>query len=163
MTDRFMSLLAVGISLIALMFSGWQTLLTYQHNRVSVIPRLTLQASASYVDKDLLQLTLVNVGLGPALVTDASITVRDVDHGKLGWPGCQAVIDHFELELPMHNPILCYALDEDVFLKAGESLTIFSIGQRTDGERAIISAEKAKDIHAAGNYCSLYDECFELK
>lgn len=114
------SWVAIGISVLALIATGWQAHLARVHNRLSVKPQLE---GHSLVEDGIYSLTVRNDGLGPAILTQARVYYRD----KLVEGEGTALVDAAFADVPN-----CELLSREFFhppfvLPAGSSIEVCKV------------------------------------
>lgn len=164
MFDRTLSTIALCVSFIALAFTGWQSWLAYEHNGVSVSPKLVAATHLRAVRDDFFRVEIVNVGLGPAIIRDASITFDGQSLGELGTEACNKLSDSLNIKPDDHTFMTCWAQadGENMYLRAGDSVTVYQFGQRRDGATVEFSADPMTSVNVTAEYCSFYDVCVML-
>ena len=164
MLDRTLSILALSVSFFALAFTGWQSWLTYEHNRVSVSPKLVGATHLRASSDDFFRVEIVNVGLGPAIVRNASITFNGQSLGKLGAEACDKLSGLLNVDAEEHSYMICWEQvdGENMYLRAGDSITLYRFGGRRDGATIEFPSHPMKTVNVTADYCSFYDVCERL-
>lgn len=155
---------ALGVSVFALGATGYQAFLQYDHNRVSVTPKLDWRKYYNYADFSF-ELRLVNRGLGPAIVRNLEVTIDGENFTTDNMLAC-GKLDHFlglnEFE---HEQNACWimSLDEELYLKVDEEIVVYRVGRRSDTGTEGVGTQTAHLIGLSADYCSLYNQCFKLE
>lgn len=116
--------IAIGISILAVIATGWQAHLTRAHNKLSVRPQLEGHA---HTENNIYSLEVRNDGLGPAVITGARVYRGDtqldgegpplIEQAFKGIPGCQLIAHEFfytPFVLPAGKSIeICKVLHDD--------------------------------------------------
>ena len=154
---------ALLVSLFALGATGYQAFLQYDHNRVSITPKLDWRTSYNYSDYAF-ELRLINTGLGPAIVRDLEVTIDGVSFATDTMLACGKLDEFFDLTEFEHEQNACWtmALDEELYLRVDEEIVVYRVGKRVDSENEWIGTHKAHSVGLSANYCNLYNQCFTL-
>jgi len=155
---------ALAISLFALAASGFQSVLQYKHNRISVIPKLDWRISFNELDY-LFELKLINVGLGPAIIENLNIVFEDELRSTDTLNACLDLDAFLDSTGKDQEVNFCWTManDEQVFLRSGEELIIYRVGHDDISDRKWIAPKQAQSVGLYANYCSLYNQCYLLE
>ncbi len=155
------SALAVVVSIIALLVSLYETrlmnkqydLMMTQH-KTSVWPHLSASLSSSISEEKKIRLTLTNKGIGPAMISEVNIFFK----GTL-------ITSYDQL-----NSIVASTLEEDAFLLGTDAFNekVLSPEEKYDVMLLSFPSEKSsflnvEDFTYQVCYCSVYQECWNLK
>lgn len=147
-TDKLSHYGILVIAISALIVSIWQVQLAQRHNKLSVKPYLRFQVSNSDFGEENFrhQLTLINSGLGPAIITSFEFEVEGkkttIFRDALSYSGLSGTIGrHFTT-----------TYDEGDVIEEKSRASIFGINDLT---------KKTKTIHIKIIYESLYGDRFE--
>lgn len=111
---------AIGISILALIATGWQGHLTRVHNRLSVRPQLE---GHGHMEDGIYSLTIRNDGLGPALLTHARVYHRD----KLVEGEGTALVDAVFANVPDCELLSRQFFHPPFVLPAGDSIEVCKV------------------------------------
>ena len=119
------SALAFLISILSFAAASTQTWLTYQHNRLSVMPKLDWREAYGDPTTPQLEITLINAGLGPAKVSDIKITVNSTILPIADGRAC----DHLNALIGA-VAAQCFIIPKDdwVFVKPNDTLVLYRAG-----------------------------------
>lgn len=141
--------IAIGISVLAFLATGWQAHLTRAHNKLSVRPQLEGHSS---MEDGIYTLKIQNDGLGPAILTRATVYYR----GKLvegeGTALVQAAFDN----VPNCRLLSCHFFHPPFVLPAGDSIEVCKVECDKDFEE--FEAFLGGLIHLQIDYESAYKE-----
>lgn len=148
------------ISILSFVAATAQTWLTYEHNRLSVMPKLDWRTVYGDDKGQRLDIILINAGLGPAKVSNLKISVNEKIVPMEGARACTTLDDLLEADSLNSTQAKCFSVDVDdwVFLKPDEKLVLYSTGASSDE----IDTDIIESIGVTARYCSLYDQCEEL-
>lgn len=155
---------ALAVSVFALGATGYQAFLQYDHNRVSVTPKLDWRKYYNYSDFAF-ELRLVNRGLGPAIVRHLEVTIDGKNFTTDTMLACGKLDQFLGLDEFEHEQNACWTmpLDEELYLKVDEEIVVYRVGRRTDTGTEWVGTQKADLIGLFADYCSLYNQCFTLE
>ena len=162
--DRIVGISAIIISLCTLIMFIYQTKMIHQQSRLSVTPRLAFTTSLQENDStSTYSITLMNKGIGPAIIQNAKIIYNDTEHDF-------DISDFLEKEFPnldQKGQAWSFStLEEGDALSAGESSVLLSCSIKNDK-----LAEVKEHLQFNGNqlpfnlnveYASMYDELWEI-
>lgn len=151
------SAIAFVVSGLSFLAAGGQTWLMYEHNRISVMPKLDWRIAFGGGQASRVEVTLINAGLGPAKVSDIKLVVNNAIYPLSEGKAC-AVIEALTGATATAKGAACFAIDVDdfVYIKPDDKLVLYSSGTQP------INADAITQLSAQALYCSLYDQCEDL-
>ena len=149
---------AVFIAVLSMAGTFWQAVLTRRHNRLSVRPQLDYVAS-HYPDKPI-SLTIVNNGLGTAVVKRMRISFQGEDCPLLNTDMPKRIIDEL-MQRDLRANVTVLGPNSPIAAGGNLAVVIFpnSIGNVAIHNRAV------EFMHAVGlivDYESMYGDAFTL-
>ena len=78
-SDRIISFSAIIIAIVSIIVAIWQGIEFRNYNRLSVKPLLDISYSLNY-DKNLVEFTVKNYGMGPAIIGEATAKVDSSEY-----------------------------------------------------------------------------------
>lgn len=155
--------LPIVLSLCAIGLTVFQAVTTRRHTRLSVQPRVDWQIEQD-IDQGTVTLSLVNLGFGPAVLTDVRLVHDGVEVGPPGPEACAEMNRRVGRDGPEWDTA-CFTLGEQHVVRAGDSVKLWA--SRPDPARGAESPAIARIDHARfaarARYCSFYDECWQIK
>ncbi|WP_217523254.1 hypothetical protein [Vibrio metschnikovii] len=133
---RILEICSLTIAACALILTIHQARTTTYHNKLSLIPML--QFSINQVDGNYIEITLENVGTGPAIIDTFELAAKEVKNLRV-------TLNEFgELnKLDISNiDVLITEINELTFLKSGQSISLLRV----------IEPEKVTDEYKALSY-----------
>jgi hypothetical protein len=161
--DRVLSVCALLVAILSAVFAGWQSRLAYNHNRVSVSPKLDYRIEANTTSDGLLKIELINVGLGPAIVKNILVTFDKVAIGRSGWETCSKIDQIYGLNNIEAFEKYCWILseEEEIYLREDEEITIYQHKPKNQNDDYVLG-DDFKRLGLSVRYCSLYNDCWTL-
>lgn len=161
-TEVQIAIYAALVSLFSLVIAFWQGLVTKRHNRISLRPYITFWKG--YVEDDFV-ITLSNVGAGPAIISDISVYVDNLEL-ELGFKEAMLeVLDTLEI-LVFSTQINVF--DKGFAIKEGASIELLVVKQARaydlslDEDDFIESVEnQLTALEIDVSYMSLYNDSFQ--
>ena len=162
--------IAIGsaiVSICALAATAWQGWLAYQHNRLSTKPHLVWHISRSSVGQtgSSITLSIKNLGLGPAIVTDRYLSRNGVKYKPQGLATDE--VRDFIKEVFAHK--ILYVLRQfglpgvDSAIASGQEFIIANIEfPELSFDHLQNAIEVAGDVGFHMHYESIYKQRFEL-
>jgi hypothetical protein len=149
--DRIMALLAVVLSVTAILVSLFEVNSVRAHSRASVWPHLSIKAETG---PDRIRMEVANKGVGPALIQDAAFLLD----GTLVTDLQVAVVDTLGDTMSTDGTAYDVTDLENAVVAAGESVDYFSL-DLSDESQALVSAWSDKaDVELC--YCSIQRDCW---
>lgn len=152
--DRMASVFAVALSIAALLVSLVEVATVRAQQRATAWPYVEI--SASYSD-DGFRLDLTNKGVGPALMSDVSLTRNSQPIENLNSFIAETVgdADAFSYDLySTTNP-------SNSVIAAGETITLFSVPWEPRTRKFVSALDGLIDVETC--YCSIHRECWNTK
>ncbi|MBH2037302.1 MAG: hypothetical protein I8H73_30940 [Pseudomonadales bacterium] len=141
--------IAIGISVLALIATGWQGHLSRVHNRLSVRPQLE---GHSHMEDGIYSLTIQNDGLGPAILTHARVYYRGILVEGQG----PSLIDAAFANVPDCKLLARQFFYAPFVLPAGDSIEVCKV--ECNGNFEDIEVYLGGLIHLQIDYESAYNE-----
>lgn len=154
--------LPVVVSVCAISLTVFQSMTTRRHARLSVQPRIEWGIETD-TRTGVFEISLVNVGLGPAIVRSLAIAIDGTPKPLTGLDVC-AAISQTLARAPEDFDTSCAVLSHERVVSAGDRLVLYrsapvpdhpvdtATGAVTDYRRFVVS----------GTYCSFYEECWQI-
>lgn len=163
--EKTLSIAAIAISLVAVALTGYQSWLSYQHNRVSLMPKLDWRFEYNRSNDFVFQIRLINAGLGPAIISQASILIDGRSLGGLNAASCSAIDEWVGLTGIEHIGNSCWSMEqgEEIYMNPSEELILYQIGPHNSGEDRWVSTSQVQRIGVLAEYCSFYGDCQTLE
>lgn len=159
--DRYLSVTALLVAIVALFVSWWQLTVTKEHNRLSVRPKIVV---TPYLEGDGGRngVYVSNPGLGPAIIKSMKVTIGQSTFEGVGanlWPQILKTLDINSL---------CFAKgwpNNDAVVKSGEELLLLGT---TKADVKLCSLEALKllnkrEMTITVTYESMYGERFQFE
>lgn len=138
------------LAVLALATTAWQGYLQRKHNRLSVTPKLEIIQHRT--PDGIAALTLKNVGVGPAIITEYRITA---DGTKLSFPTSTGLHAAFA-GIGLKNPEAHWTCKSDTYIAANHSITLLKLDQSDiKGQQ-----QHLKNIQLYFEYKSIYGVTF---
>jgi hypothetical protein len=154
------SVAALAVSLVAIGIGIHDSRLTREHERLSVVPKLSIKF-VDGSDSDITGILLENDGLGPARVLNVRLSVD----GR--YVGENTESDKWndvfnELHTP-HPHVRYLSSMTDWLIPAGKSVPLLwqRNNELTDSARAFLQDAKNR-LEVSSCFCSLYNECWSV-
>jgi len=159
--EAFRAWVPIIVSLCAITLTVFQASTMRRHTRLSVQPRLGWSVQ---VEPDgALTYSLVNDGLGPAIITKFDFAVDGEVVGPDGPASCQEIDRRLGREGDGWDTS-CFDMEEDYVLRAGDRLVVYNsrpaAGQA--GAPANLGPDLYLRVRANVRYCSFYEDCWTL-
>ena len=156
------SWLPIIISLCAISMTIYQVSATRRHTRLSVQPRLGWSIDVGPTGE--MTYSLVNDGLGPAILTELDLRVDDEVVGPDGPATCAEVDRRLGREGDGWETG-CFDMEEDFVLRAGDSVVVYAsrLAEGATGLPGPPRPEEYLRLTPEARYCSFYEECWPLK
>ncbi|HVL19909.1 MAG TPA: hypothetical protein VM422_02805 [Amaricoccus sp.] len=154
--------LPVLVSVCAISLTVFQAASTRRHARLSVQPRLEwrlVEESRSGV----FEISLANVGLGPAIVRSVAIGVDGIPKRLTDLAGCEAIAAALARSREEFDT-RCFVQQNDRVVRAGTELPLFR-SEPADGHAPADEVELPdyRRFSVTGTYCSFYEDCWEIE
>jgi hypothetical protein len=160
--ETFRAWVPIVVSLCAISLTVFQAAATRRHARLSVQPRVDLRIELNDSAGTVL-LSMVNVGFGPAIVTNVAFVV-DGERVPATGPDACAEIDRRLGRGGEAWDNACFTSDEHV-LRPGDSVVIY--GSRPAPAHAAedhaAAAVDFRRLAASARYCSFFEDCWEVR
>ncbi len=131
----------------------------YEHNRVSVLPKLDWRVVYADAAGPRFDVVLINAGLGPAKVSDLKISVDGAIYGMADGTACDQ-IDTLLGVTPQHGDQSdCFSIDQEdwTYVRPNERLVLY-----TTGPGKTLNTDAFPTIGVSAQSCSLYNQCEDL-
>jgi hypothetical protein len=152
----------IVVSLCAISLTIFQAMHTRRHARLSVQPRIDWRIEED-AGLGTVTLSLVNVGFGPAIVTDLAFVIDGERIPATGLEACEEVSRRIGRDGEAWD-MACFSNEKEYVLRAGDSVVIY--GNRPAPAHAAEdhSAELVdyRRFGAEARYCSFYEDCWRL-
>lgn len=159
--EAFRLWLPIIVSLCAISLTVYQAMATRHHQRLSVQPRLDWNIDVTR-DGDVTY-SLVNSGVGPAVLKALDLTVDGATVGPDGPATCLAVDAALGRGAPDWDT-RCFDMVDDFVIRPGDSVLVYS-SQRTADSAAVrqrVPPDEYLRVGVSGRYCSFYEDCWPL-
>jgi hypothetical protein len=153
----------IFVSLCAISFTIYQGILSRQHAKLSVQPRVDWRIEEDAVSGTL-ALSLVNVGFGPAIIRDIAVAVDGEPVPTDSLEACEEIARRIGRADPALWDLACFVQPEEHVLRPSETVVIFA-SRPTSAHAAEDHATDVVDyrrLGASARYCSFYEDCWEL-
>ena len=159
--EAFRLWVPILVSLCAISLTIFQAMATRHHQRLSVQPRLDWNIEAGREGD--IAYSLVNNGVGPAVLKSLILTVDGKPVGPDGPATCAAVDAAIGRGLPDWDTG-CFDMVEDFVIRAGTSVVVYASRRATGlpAEPLRVPPEEYLRLGVVGRYCSFYEDCWEL-
>lgn len=151
--------LPVVVSVCAISLTVFQAMTARRHTRLSVQPRLEWRVEAD-TRTGVFEVTLVNVGLGPAILKSAAIAVDGTERPFSGLETC-AVVSEALGRTPEAFDTHCFVQSGDRVIRDGESLSLYQ-SVPAPGTTPDATVEDYRRLSVSGTYCSFYEDCWQI-
>lgn len=152
--ELYLAVIATIIALVSVAVAVWDGIETRTHNRLSVKPILTIsktfnitQTADNKNKQTTMKLSLINRGLGPAVIRDLAIYTKTSSKPFTNW---QAALKSINYKGQLHTSA---DLDIGSVIEAGDTFTLLSIDWQS---------HEADNLTLELSYESMYEERFEL-
>lgn len=155
-TNTIVSFSAIIVSIASIFIATWQGMETRRHNRLSVRPKLDFSFE---VGKNGFGYSILNQGLGPAIITEAKIFLDGEEfipqRSHFGW--ALALQDTLQL---MNMTLDALPLSKGVTIRAGQPYTIIELYEQGEKDLTIDPKMIYRRLAFKINYESMYGESF---
>lgn len=157
--DTGIALVAVGLSIVALVVSIFQAWDTREHNKKSVRPLLAMSLVTGTNGSGIqICVRVENVGFGPAIISDFSVLIPGGSMPERGRFISSTLHTYLETE---SVPTVDF-LRPGQPIAAGEGITVISAQWTNAEEDPSRWAESIKHLDVVIEYSSLYDEAYRI-
>ncbi len=147
------------ISVCAISLTIFQATQGRKHTRLSVQPRIDFRLNED--ETGAVTIKMVNVGFGPAIVTEVTLGHGEADLGKVDLDACRELDRRLGREGDDWDTG-CFVMDGEYVLRAGDEAVLYASspapGLNTDEWRDKV-IDYAK-IQLNARYCSFYEDCW---
>lgn len=154
--------LPIVVSVCAISLTVFQAMTTRRHARLSVQPRIEWGIETD-TRTGVFEITLVNVGLGPAIVRSLAISIDGTPRPLTGLHVCEAVSQTLG-RAPEAFDTTCAVLARDRVVRAGDRLSLYRSAPVPDhpvGPATAVLPDYRR-FAVSGTYCSFYEECWQI-
>ena len=132
-SDRILSISAIIIAVVSILVSVWEGTETRKHNRLSVQSKLEISFKANVNN---FGYSLVNSGLGPAIIYDKKTFVDGKEIDYSGFSGFEDFLEKLGLEDRYMGQ---GAINPGNSIKAGrtENIILFKLNEEDDREKVL--------------------------
>lgn len=160
--DAFRAWVPIIVSLCAISLTIFQAAAARRHTRLSVQPRVDWSIQIGPTGE--MSYSLVNAGLGPAILTELNLMVDGEVVGPDGVATCAEVDRRLGREGDDWETG-CFDMEGDFVIRAGDSVVVYS-SRREEGVPGVSEPPRPEEylrLKPAGRYCSFYEECWPLR
>lgn len=154
--------LPIVVSLCAISLTVFQAATTRRHARLSVQPHLEWRL-AEDTRSGVFEISLANVGLGPAIVKSLAIGVDGTPKPLAGLAACDEVAAALARSREAFDT-RCFVLQTERVVPAGTELPLFrsepAQGHAPQGE---VELPDYRRFSVTGTYCSFYEDCWQIE
>lgn len=147
------------ISICAISLTIFQAASTRRHARLSVQPRVDFRLTEDATGA--VEIAMVNVGFGPAIVTEVTLEHGETDLGQVDVDACQDLDRLLGREGDAWDTG-CFVMDGDYVLRPGDAVTLYA-SRPAEGTNTEEWRDKLIDyakIELNARYCSFYEDCW---
>lgn len=164
MLKNNLAIIALTVSILSAVFTGFQSYIQYEHNRVSISPKLDWRFDYNIENGSVFKIRLVNVGLGPAIVKDISLVIDEEIVGLFNFATCGKLDIFLDIDELDHSANVCWGMEaeEELYMKSGEEITLYNVGPNKYEKTKWVPPSQAGRVGVFANYCSFYNECAVL-
>jgi hypothetical protein len=163
LAEAFRAWVPIVISICAISLTVFQAMHARRHTKLSVQPRLDWRVEQD-VSTGTVTFSLINVGFGPAVLTEVSLYFGDEDLGPAGAEACAGMDRRLGRDGDAWDT-RCFAMQGEYVLRPGDSVLLY--GSRpaaagTAGDERVAAVDIGK-VSADARYCSFYEDCWRLR
>jgi hypothetical protein len=152
----------IVISACAISLTIFQAIATRRHTRLSVQPRVDWRIEEDAASGTI-ALTLVNMGFGPAVISDLAFVIDDKPIPANGPDACNEVSRMIGRDGEVWDTA-CFSNENEYVLRPGDSVMIYGNRPAPAHPAGDHSADLVdyRRFAASGTYCSFYEDCWQI-
>ena len=131
------------------------------HDRLSVRPQLDWRASTD--ERGVFSIKLINVGLGPAIVSNVQLAYQGRSLGVAGNAACDQLDRDLRRDDPSKWDRHCFTIGDGpqstIYMRVDEEIELY----RSEPRQELAQQEGVvPPVGVIAHYCSFYQDCWEL-
>ncbi|MBP7002495.1 hypothetical protein [Amaricoccus sp.] len=157
--EAFRAWVPIVVSLCAISLTIYQAQATRRHNRLAVMPRVDVRFQVDGDTGDI-EMRMVDVGIGPAVVTGVALVEGGVRFDRGDFAACRILDERLGREGDDWDTE-CFVMDGTYVLRPGDGALLYA-SRRADGLPPVAPKipEDLDVVEVAVRYCSFYEDCW---